>query len=151
MFELIHDSDAINKVSHLIQLSVAPVFLLAGIGSLLGVLVGRLSRIVDKAEALNNQMVAEKTQNPIDRRSNTIRQRLDFLERRRRYLNHAILACTLTGLLVALVIMIMFLSAFFAFNGSLIIAVLFILAMAALIVGLLIFIREIYFAAHALR
>ncbi|MGC9387325.1 MAG: DUF2721 domain-containing protein [Hydrogenovibrio sp.] len=151
MFELIHDSDAINKVSHLIQLSVAPVFLLAGIGSLLGVLVGRLSRIVDKAEELNHQMVAEKAQNPIDRRSNTIRQRLDFLERRRRYLNHAILACTLTGLLVALVIMIMFLSAFFAFNGSLIIAVLFILAMAALIVGLLIFIREIYFASHALR
>ncbi|AZR81813.1 MULTISPECIES: DUF2721 domain-containing protein [Piscirickettsiaceae] len=148
MTELFSDAVPVNTVSHLIQLSVAPVFLLAGIGSLLGVLVSRLSRIVSKSEELSNILLMEKSQSPVDRRSSEIRQRLDFLERRRRYLNHAILACTMTGLLVALVIMIMFLSAFFAFNGSVLIAVLFILAMASLIVGLLIFLREIYYASH---
>jgi len=149
MLELLSsDANSVNTVSHLIQLSVAPVFLLAGVGSLLGVLVSRLSRIVEKSERLNGLLLTEKAENPIDKRSSDIRLQRQSLEKRRHLLNQAILACTMTGLFVALVIMIMFLSAFFAFNGSLAIAVLFIVAMGALIIGLLLFLREIYFASH---
>ena len=41
------DTNSINTVSQLIQLSVAPVFLLAGVAGLLNVFTGRLSRIID--------------------------------------------------------------------------------------------------------
>ena len=43
---------AISDISHLIALSVAPVFLLAGVGSVLGVMAARLSRIVDRARVV---------------------------------------------------------------------------------------------------
>ncbi len=42
----------LNAISHVIQLSVAPVFLLTGIGALLGVVTNRLSRIVDRARTV---------------------------------------------------------------------------------------------------
>ena len=44
------DTTNVNNVSHLIQLSVAPVFLLAGVAGLLNVFTGRLSRIIDKVD-----------------------------------------------------------------------------------------------------
>jgi hypothetical protein len=40
-------------VAHAIQLAVAPVFLLSGVGVLLGVLTARLSRVVDRARLIN--------------------------------------------------------------------------------------------------
>jgi hypothetical protein len=42
----------VNQISHVIQLSVAPVFLLTGVGAMLNVLSNRLSRAVDRAAAL---------------------------------------------------------------------------------------------------
>lgn len=41
--------DAVSNVAYFIQLSVAPVFLLTGMGAMLGVLTSRLSRIIDRA------------------------------------------------------------------------------------------------------
>jgi len=43
---------AVTTIAHQIQLAVAPVFLLAGIGAILNVMVGRLARIVDRARNL---------------------------------------------------------------------------------------------------
>ena len=40
---------AVTTVARVIQLAVAPVFLLSGVGALLAVLIYRLSRIVDPA------------------------------------------------------------------------------------------------------
>ena len=37
-------------ISHVIQISVAPVFLLAGIGSILGVMTNRLARVIDSRD-----------------------------------------------------------------------------------------------------
>ena len=42
----------IDEIAHLIQLSIAPVFLLTGVGTLLNVLSGRLARIIDRARAI---------------------------------------------------------------------------------------------------
>jgi len=45
----------ISNVSHVIQLAVAPVFLLTGIGAILSVLISRLGRIVDRGRVLREQ------------------------------------------------------------------------------------------------
>ena len=65
--------------------------------------------------------------------------------------NLAILFCTSTGLLIAMVIVTMFLSAIFNFKDSLFIAVLFILAMLSLITSLFLFLREIFYTTSFIK
>jgi len=43
---------SITTVSHVIQLAVAPVFLLTGVGAILAVLINRLGRIIDRYRVL---------------------------------------------------------------------------------------------------
>ena len=46
----------VATVAQVIQLAVAPVFLLAGVGALLNVLTSRLSRIIDAFHKLENSI-----------------------------------------------------------------------------------------------
>jgi hypothetical protein len=48
----------ISPVAHVIQLSVAPVFLLSGVGAILAVMTNRLGRIIDRARWLEAQLEA---------------------------------------------------------------------------------------------
>lgn len=141
------DVNSVNSVSQLIQLSVAPVFLLAGLAGLLNVFTSRLSRIIDKIDRLDK---FEKENESLDDDDDVIlaekiKQRRKFLTMRMRNTNLAILFGTTTGLLIALVILTMFLSAIFEFKDSLFIAILFILAMICLIISLFLFLREIFY------
>jgi len=141
----------LNTVSQLIQLSVAPVFLLAGVAGLLNVFTGRLARIIDKVEKLD---VYEKNRRKADK--NFIpdaqqKKRRSFLTMRMENTNLAIFFCTTTGLLVALVIVTIFLSAMFKFEGSTYISVLFILAMLCLIASFVVFLREIFYTTSFIR
>ena len=80
-----------------------------------------------------------------------IKQRRKFLTMRMRNTNLAILFGTSTGLLIALVILTMFLSAIFQFKDSLFVAILFIAAMICLIISLLLFLREIFYTTSFLK
>ena len=146
------DASTINSVSQLIQLSVAPVFLLAGVAGLLNVFTGRLSRIIDKVDRLdkyeNENIELLKNNEEI---YSKIEQRRKFLTMRMKNTNLAILFCTTTGLLIALVIVTMFLSAIFDFKDSLLIAILFILAMGSLIISLFLFLREIFYTTSYIK
>ena len=137
------NADGVNTVSQLIQLSVAPVFLLAGVAGLLNVFTGRLSRIIDKVDKLDKY--EEENILKDEKSILKITQRRDFLTMRMKNTNLAILFSTSTGLLVAMVIVTMFLSAIFDFKDFLFIAVLFILAMICLIISLFLFLREIFY------
>ena len=143
------NADGVNTVSQLIQLSVAPVFLLAGVAGLLNVFTGRLSRIIDKVDKLDKY----EDQNILRDEKETLKfaQRRKFLTMRMKNTNLAILFCTSTGLLIAMVIVTMFLSAIFNFKDSLFIAVLFILAMLSLITSLFLFLREIFYTTSFIK
>ena len=134
------DATSVNAVSHLIQIAVAPVFLLAAVGAILNVFTGRLSRIVDKIERLDRQS------NEWD---SDERERRDSLANRMANMNLAILFATITGLLVASVIMIIFSSALLKFDDSLLIAILFIVAMLSFILSLTVFLKEIFLTAKS--
>ena len=145
------EANSVNSVSQLIQLSVAPVFLLAGVAGLLNVFTGRLSRIIDKIDKLNkyeneNQKLLED-----EKALSKIALRRKFLTMRMKNTNLAILFCTFTGLLIAMVIVTMFLSAIFQFKDSLFVAILFIAAMICLIISLLLFLREIFYTTYFLK
>lgn len=138
----------VTSVAHLIQLSVAPVFLLAAVGALLNVFTGRLSRIIDKVERLDQYENAEnKDKQPFK----DMKQRREFLTMRMKNTNLAILFCTTTGLLISLVIVTMFLSALLEFKSAIFISILFILAMLCLSVALMLFLKEIFFTTTFIK
>ncbi len=136
----------VSTIAHLIQLAIAPVFLLAGIGAILNVLAQRLARIVDRARVL------EAEYNSLDEseRSRAATE-LEILDRRMSVVNRAISACTASALFVCLVISILFVADLAQIEWGRPIAVLFILAMLLLIAGLLFFLYEIRLAARSLR
>ncbi len=147
---MITSSGNVDAVSHLIQLSVAPVFLLAGMAGVLAVLSSRLSRIVDKVERLKPLLLSKKLDG-VSIRVDEVRKQRRFLERRAHNMNLAIVFCTLTGFLVALVIIVMFLSAFFEFHSAGIIAGLFITGMFSFIFSLIGFLRELYLSNEYMK
>ncbi len=136
----------VTEISHVIQLSVAPVFLLSGIGIILTVLTNRLARVVDRARRLED---AADSADPPEREA--IYRQLKVMARRAHLMNRAITLSTISALLVAFVVVTLFLGAFFDFNTSLPIAGMFILAMLALIAALLIFLREVFLSISTLR
>lgn len=135
----------ISGIAHAIQLAVAPVFLLTGVAALLGVLAGRLARIVDRARRLESEADGH------GERAVRARRELAVLAQRGRVVSWAIALGTLTALLIAAVIAVMFIGAFFGFDASVPVALLFIVAMAAMIAALALFLREVHLALSTLR
>lgn len=137
---------SITALSHIIQVSVAPVFLLTGIGAILGVLANRLGRIVDRARFLEARPTASMYLT-----DNAVEIELMRLNERKLWINRAITLCTLCALLICTVIATLFVGAFVSADIGTIVAGLFILAMVTLIAGLLCFLREIYVAVSKER
>jgi hypothetical protein len=132
-------------IAHLIQSSVAPVFLLSGVAASLGVLTNRLSRIVDRARVLEAQLESHPDQTA------HLHSDLAVLERRAHYINVAISLCTIAALLVALVVVTLFANAFLGSELSIVIALLFVGAMVCLSAAFIAFFIEVRVAVAALR
>jgi Protein of unknown function (DUF2721) len=136
----------IPSIASVIQLAIAPVFLLTAIGALLGVMVNRLSRAVDRARGLEERLEGLQGES-----LQLAHDELRVISRRARWVNRAITSCTTCALLVCLEIAALFAGAFFATDLSPIAGTLFVLAMVALTVGLLSFLREVFLATRHLR
>jgi len=142
----VYDIDNIGSVAHVIQLAVAPVFLLTAIGTLLSVMTNRLTRVIDRARLLEARLESTPPEGIKD-----IHTHLATLSRRAKLINLAITLCTITALLVCTVIAILFLGYFVRFDITIPVALLFILAMLLLVLGLLSFLREIFIATMSLQ
>jgi hypothetical protein len=136
----------ISLLVHAIQLAIAPVFLLTGLGALLGVMTSRLGRIIDRARLLEDRWAGLEESGRV---ATSIE--LDILARRARLAGLAINLCTSAALLVCTVIAALFIDVFTATNLKWLIGALFIVAMLAVIGGLVSFLREVYLATHTLR
>jgi hypothetical protein len=136
----------IQTVGDVIRLAVAPVFLLTGVGTMLAVITGRLARVVERARAIEGRADAVA---PAERAA--LLAPLATIAARARLLNIAITLLTLCALLVSMVVITLFLGAFFDFPLARIIALLFIAAMLSFVGALLCFLREVFIATAALR
>ncbi len=136
----------INNISQAIALALGPVFLLTGIAGMLNVMSGRLSRIIDRGRYLKERRTDDSSIPQDD-----IHNELKILERRRQFTSRAITSCTVSALLVCLVIVTLFLEAMFKVHLSWIIGYLFILAILALVVGLGFFLREVHQSSQTVR
>lgn len=142
MFETI----AKAGISHVIQLAVAPVFLLAGVGAILNVMANRLSRIVDRARALELKLAAADAEARVE-----LTQRLANLSRRARMISHAMVMCVGTAVLVCAVIIALFVGEFAGFSATLPAALLFIAALLSFLLALIWLLREIFMAIHTMK
>ena len=132
---------SISTVSHVIQLAVAPVFLLSGVGAILAVLINRLGRIVDRYRLL------ERTSPSASADEETLEQiEMEILARRARLIHWAISLCTVGALFICIVVATLFIGSMLHVSVSQLIALMFVAAMLSLIAGLLSFLREIALA-----
>ena len=136
----------VTAVARVIQLAVAPVFLLSGIGAMLSVMTNRLARIVDRARVLEIAMSQRGAETDAH-----MTGELDALSRRAKLISWSITLCTVTALLICAVIAVLFLGAFLEIHFSTAVALLFIGAMLAFFVGLLVFLFEIRVATATVR
>jgi hypothetical protein len=127
-------------------LAVAPVFLLTGVGAMLGVMANRLGRVIDRARVLEERLPAVPPDTGPD-----YRDQLRVLGRRSHLIHWAIGLCTASALLVCAVIVTLFVGAFLETDVALVIGLLFVAAMLALFGGLLMFLGEIRLATTGLR
>ena len=136
----------VTDVAHAIQLSLGPVFLLNGLGVLLAMLTSRLARIVDRARVLEARLPSVGGEEATE-----IHRVLAVTSRRARLMNRAITLGTMAALLVALVVVLLFATAFVKFPFGASIALVFIVAMLALVGALWCFLIEVRVATAALR
>ncbi|RVT43228.1 DUF2721 domain-containing protein [Sphingobium algorifonticola] len=136
----------VSQVAQTIQLALAPVFLLAGIGAFLNVCTGRLARVVDRARFVE-QAVLETRGREHDRMVAEIRK----LDRRMTVVNTAIFLTVASGAAVCLVVILLFAAELFDAHMGTPIAVLFIMAMLLQAAAFITFIVEIRLAARTIH
>jgi hypothetical protein len=139
-------SAPLNDIGHVIQLAIAPVFLLTAIATILNVLAGRLGRAVDRRRVLAVALL--KLEGDI---ATLAREEFAYELRRIKLIYFAISMAALAALFVAALISLAFIDPFVAADFTKLIAILFILAMVALVVSLTIFLREIFYAVNSPR
>lgn len=137
----------IDAISHVISISVAPVFLLAGISGLLMVLTNRLGRTIDRSRSLQASLT-DQTQ---PQHKIVIKKEMSSLLIRSRFINLAINLATVSALMVCLVIITMFVGSLSTYNVALVVASLFIFCMTLLSASLSCFLVEIFIATRTLR
>jgi len=139
---IVQTANDVITVAHAIQQSVAPVFLLTGVGAILSVLSSRLGRVIDRIRVLD--MIDG------DKRTAYLSE-IAILLRRARWIHWAISLCTTCALFICIVIAALFIGYELNKDPSGTVSMLFIAAMLALTAGLLCFLREIALATGNIK
>jgi hypothetical protein len=141
MATMIDIDTPLSAVARVIQLAVAPVFLLTALGTFLGVLSTRLGRIVDRARVLTSRLAKAAPPDVVEE--------LGILARRRKLVNTAITFGTVAALFVCVLIASAFIGSVVMVDTSHFVAGLFIVAMFAFIGALLVFLSEILLSSRS--
>ena len=137
---------AVSTIAQTIQLSLSPVFMLAGIGSLLNVLAGRMSRVVDRARALE-QLHPASTGPEHERHVWELR----LLDRRISVINAALFLAVASAVMTCMVVALLFVAELAKLHLGTVVALCFILAMLLLIAALVAFLVEVRVSLRAIH
>jgi hypothetical protein len=132
-----------NDIGHVIQLSIAPVFLLTGVATKLTMLMNRLARIIDRTRVLKEQLRKGPNEE--------CNEELDMLFKRWRLINYAVSSSTGCGFLICVIIACLFLTDTADLPLDKYIAGMFVLAMVALISSFIFLLREVHLSFHYMR
>lgn len=135
----------LGEISHIIQLAIAPVFLLTGVGTKLSVLTNRLARIIDRSRILEDRISATSATDHTD-----AYVELEYLYRRAHLINRAITLSTSCGLLVCIVVASLFIGDALDLRLAGFIGLCFVLGMFTLIGSFVYLLREIFIATRTI-
>ena len=138
-------SPPLTDIADTIRLAVTPIFLLAGVGITVNILIARLGRIVDRARILEGQPHQAADAHP------ALEAELRVLSHRARLIYRAIALSITCALSLCLTVTTLFVGSLLRLQLSTVIVLLFVTAMLSLIGALLTFFREILLATHHLR
>ncbi len=137
---------SITAIAEIIQIAVAPVFLLAGIAGFLNVMSGRLGRIVDRGRVLESKIVSlEEGEVKI-----LTKTEYEILRHRSKLINWSIAMCTASGLMVCIVVASLFIGDYWNLDIAFLIISMFVLALIWLVLALLLFLFEVQLATNNL-
>lgn len=136
----------IPEIAQVIQIAVAPVFLLTGVAATISALTARVGRIIDRARGLEAALPGYSGE-----RARQTHRELGQLARRARLVNVSLTLCTLTSLLVTVMIALAFVGTYLEVDISVAVGVLFVLAMVVYSAGLLAFLMEVWLGTRQLR
>ncbi len=137
-------AEVARLIPGLIQTALAPMFLLAAIGTTLSVIDTRLNRIVDRARALDLQIVEHPE------RAAQMRAEADHFVQRAQGMTNAVMLCTLTALTVALVVVLIFVDLQIRADLSLAVEFAFTLAVLFYVGALALYLRDVLQVRHGL-
>src|SRR5215831_13488872 len=138
-------SPQLTDIADAIRLAVTPIFLLAGVGITVNILIARLGRVVDRARILEGQSHQAADACP------ALEAELRVLSHRARLIYRAIALSIACALSLCLTVTTLFVGSLLRLQLSTVIVLLFATAMLSLIGALLTFFREILLATHHLR
>jgi hypothetical protein len=133
-------------IAQTIQLALAPVFVLVAIGNIMNILSTRLGRIVDRSRVLQ-----ERHSGTEGSEHDALVRELRLVDRRMHLIARAILLLVLAGLSIGLTVVQLFVEDFVGIDLKVFVATTFVIALALMLGGLLLFLRETREAAAALR
>lgn len=136
-------SPEISDIAHVVQMAVAPVFLLTGVGSILAVLTTRMGRVIDRAHRIDSFIDDGKDPAHYAPELDTLRQRLGII-------HQAITLCSLSAFFVCAVVFTIFVGTYVDVRIGGAIALLFACAMVMLIGALGLFVLEVQIARRSI-
>ena len=134
----------VTDITHIIQLAVAPVFLLTAIGTILSALNNRLGRIVDRRRVLQERLRKGHPEGGHAEQDDIVE--LELLARRISLIYHAIVMAIVCALFICLLVASAFVGVFVTYDIARLVGTLFILAMFALTGSLWMLLREVFLA-----
>jgi uncharacterized membrane protein len=137
--EIFERTASTPRVQQVVQLSLAPAFLLSGIGAVMNVIMSRMIWIAQRIERIEDKLEEQRT--PRQAREH------GWLMRRRKLAQGAILFSTAAAVMISLVIGLLFISAYITSQIGTLIAGLWVLTMVLLVTGLAFFLLETRLAA----
>jgi Ni/Fe-hydrogenase subunit HybB-like protein len=140
------DDSSVSAVAQIIQLVVAPVFLLSGIGAFLNVCTTRVSRIVDRSRVIEPALLQSR-----GREHRRWLTEMKALDRRLHLVSWAIFLAVFSAVLICVVVALLFAAALFEPHFGRAIALLFIGSMMASGIGFSIFLAECRIATRSMR
>jgi hypothetical protein len=138
-------AQTVPVLAQVIQLAIAPVFLLTAIGAFLSVITTRHGRVVDRARLLEAALPEDKAA-----RAATVAE-LSSLDRRMLLASRAVALSVASALTVCALITVLFVSAISPLHPDQLVPLLFILALLLLMAALLAFALEIRISIRTLR
>ena len=141
-----HWGTELKTVISVLQTALTPAFLLVAVGSLLNVLTGRLSRIVDRSRYLEEKHPTSDGEELV-----RIVMELRILQKRMFIVGRSILLSVLAAIAVCIMIALLFLMGLSDFSQAWLIVAVFMVALLLLSGALLSFVQEVSTATHAIK